>query len=59
MELDGNNIVSRLSSIGFSQLSDHEQRWVIEMTKTRHPYWDPLIVDAYHLLHTRSNHDAC
>lgn len=58
MEPDGNAIVFRLANKGFSRLSDDERDWVIEMTKTRHPYWDPLIQDAYHLLHIRSNH-AC
>lgn len=57
MEPDGNSIVCRLANKGFSQLSDPEQGWVIEMTKTRHPYWDPLIQDAYHLLHNHSIDD--
>jgi hypothetical protein len=55
METDGNAVINRLCQQGFSQLTDHEQGWVIEMTKTRHPYWDPLIQDAYLKLHSLSD----
>jgi hypothetical protein len=47
MEIDEDLIITRLQNQGFTKLDIHEKRWVIEMTKTRHPYWDPLIQDAY------------
>jgi hypothetical protein len=47
MEIDEDLIITRLQNKGFTKLDIHEKRWVIEMTKTRHPYWDPLIQDAY------------
>jgi hypothetical protein len=50
MSLDGDGIVHRITHSGFCSLTDEEQLWVIEMTKTRHPHWDPLIQEAY--LHT-------
>lgn len=54
MEIDGESVVNRISQQGFSQLGDMERDWVTEMTKTRHPYWDPLIQEAY-LRRTSSN----
>ena len=29
------------------QLTDEEQQWVIDMTRTRNPEWDPRIQEAY------------
>jgi hypothetical protein len=58
METDGNSVINRLCQQGFSQLTAHEQGWVIEMTKTRHPYWDPLIQDAYLHRHSLSDEDS-
>jgi hypothetical protein len=50
MSLDGDAIVHCITQSGFCSLTDEEQLWVIQMTKTRDPYWDPLIQEAY--LHT-------
>lgn len=47
MKTDGELVIYRLRQFGFSRLEEDEQVWVIEMTKKRHPYWDPLIQDAY------------
>lgn len=47
MVIDGQQIIHRLTRKGFSKLEEEEQLWIVEMTKTRHPYWDPLIQEAY------------
>ena len=47
MSLDGDSIVNRIAQSGFKQLTDEEQQWVIDMTRTRNPEWDPRIQEAY------------
>lgn len=47
LDCDEYSILSRIRRSGIRCLQTDERQWVLEMTKTRHPYWDPLIQEAY------------
>ena len=47
MALNFNLIITKITESGTSLLTDEEQQWIVEMTRTRNSQWDPLILEAF------------